>query len=173
MPNWTGGLTSKITYKAFTLSFVLDCRNGGKILNLDDRYLFYYGTSKATGGRGTTRVFDGIIQSTGRQNTTPVVLTQDYYQKIYSIADESAVEDGSYLKLRQASVGYNIASSLLKGRAAKGVVLTVTAANFILHKKYSGSDPEVSLAGSGNGQGVSSFNTPSNHTIIVGLKATL
>jgi len=172
-PNWTGGLTSKVTYRAFSFSFILDYKDGGKILNLDNRYLSYYGTSKATGGRGTTRVFDGIIQSTGRQNSTPVVLTQDYYQKIFSIADESSVEDGSYLKLRQAVVGYNIASSLLKGRAMKGLALTVTATNFILHKKYSGSDPEVSLAGSGNGQGISSFNTPSNHTIIVGLKATL
>ncbi len=172
-PDWTGGLTSTITWKSFRISIVLDHRDGGKVLNLDNHYLFNYGTAEGTAARGTTRVFDGIIQSTGRQNRTPVALTQNYYQKIFPLADESSVEDGSYLKLRQASVGYNITSSLLKGRGVKELMLTVTATNFILHKKYSGSDPEVSLAGSGNGQGISSFNVPSNHSIIVGLKAEL
>ena len=171
-PNWTGGLTNTVTYKAFSFSFTLDYKNGGNILNLDNHYLFGYGTPKSTEARGTTKVFDGIIQGTGKQNTTPVVLDQNYYQNILAIVDESSVEDGSYLKLRQASLGYNFASSLLKGTVVKGLALTVTATNFILHKKYSGSDPEVSLTGSGNGQGFSSFNVPSNHNIIIGLKAS-
>ena len=171
-PNWTGGLTSTFTYKAFSFGFTLDCKQGGNILNLDNHYLYVYGTPKSTENRGSTKVFDGIIQSTNKQNTTPVVLDQSYYTNILSVADESSVEDGSYLKLRQASLGYNFGNSLLKGSVVKGLALTVTATNFILHKKYSGSDPEVSLTGSGNGQGFSSFNVPSNHSIIVGLKAS-
>ena len=171
-PDWTGGLTSTMSWRSFSFSVVLDHRHGGNILNLDNHYLSSYGISGGTEARGTMRVFDGIIQSTGKQNNTPVVLTQDYYQRIFSLADESSVEDGSYLKLRQASVGYTIASSLLKGKRANELTLTVTATNFILHKKYSGSDPEVSLAGSGNGQGISGFNAPSGHSIIAGVKAS-
>ena len=171
-PDWTGGLTSTLTYKGFMFGFTLDCKQGGNILNLDNHYLYAYGTPKSTEARGTSKVFDGIIQTTGKQNTTPAVLTQSYYTNILSIADESSVEDGSYLKLRQASLGYNFGNTLLKGSVVKGLTLTVTGTNFILHKKYSGSDPEVSLTGSGNGQGFSSFNVPSNHSIIVGLKAS-
>ncbi|HTI07765.1 MAG TPA: SusC/RagA family TonB-linked outer membrane protein [Puia sp.] len=171
-PNWTGGLTSTLTYKGFTFGFTLDMKQGGNILNLDNHYLYVYGTPASTAIRGTTKVFDGIIQSTGKQNTTPVVLDQSYFTNILSVADESSVEDASYLKIRQASLGYNFGNTLLKGSVVKGLALTVTATNFILHKKYSGSDPEVSLNGSGNGQGFSSFNVPSNHSIIVGLKAS-
>lgn len=171
-PKWLGGLTSTLTYKAFSFSFTLDYKHGGDILNLDNHYLFNYGTPKATEDRGTTKVFDGIIKSTGKQSTLAVPLDQNYYQKIYAVADESSVEDGSYLKLRQVSLGYNFASSLVKGSMFKALTLTVTGTNFILHKKYTGSDPEGSLAGSGNGQGLANFMVPANHNIIVGIKAT-
>ncbi|MHA4809321.1 SusC/RagA family TonB-linked outer membrane protein [Flavitalea flava] len=171
-PKWIGGLTSIFTYKAFSFGFTLDYKHGGDILNLDNHYLFAYGTPKVTENRGQMHVFDGIVESTGKVNTTAVALNQNYYQNIYSLADETSVEDGSYLKLRQASLGYNFAPTLLKKTAFKGLALTVTATNFILHKKYTGSDPEVSLNGSGNGQGFGNFTIPSNHNIIVGLKAS-
>ncbi|MEO5593782.1 MAG: SusC/RagA family TonB-linked outer membrane protein [Chitinophagaceae bacterium] len=171
-PKWLGGLNSTLTYKAFAFSFVLDYKHGGDILNLDNHYLFTYGTPKVTENRGSTQVFDGVIESTGKPNTTAVVLNQTYYQNILSIADESSVEDGSYLKLRQVSLGYNFASVIPKGSFVKGLTLSVSGTNFILHKNYTGSDPEVSLSGSGNGQGFANFMTPSNHSIIVGLKAT-
>lgn len=169
-PKWNAGLTNTLTYKAFTFSFTLDYKNGGDILNLDNHYLLFYGTPKVTENRGTMKVFDGVIESTGKVNTTAVVLDQNYYQNLYSIVDESSVEDGSYLKLRQASIGYNFGQSLFKGNVVKGLTLTVTGTNYILYKKYTGSDPEVSLNGSGNGQGFANFNTPSNHNVILGLK---
>ncbi len=171
-PKWLGGLTNTLTYKGLIFSFVLDYKHGGDILNLDNHYLLFYGTPKVTENRGSSVVFPGLIQSTGKENTKSVVLDQNYYQSLYSTVDESSVEDGSYLKLRQVTLGYNLASSLLKGTAFKALTLTLTGTNFILHKNYTGSDPEVSLNGSGNGQGFANFMAPSNHNIIVGLKAT-
>jgi len=171
-PDWLGGITNTVNYKGIMLSFTLDMKKGGNILNLDKHYLYAYGTPKETEARGTTKIFDGIIESTGKQSTIPVVLDQSYYTTIASIADFSSVEDASYLKLRQASLGYNFSNTLMKKSPVKNLTLTVTATNFILHKNYSGSDPEVSLNGSGNGQGFSSWNVPSNHNIIIGLKAS-
>jgi TonB-linked SusC/RagA family outer membrane protein len=170
-PKWIAGMSNTFTYKSFIFSFVLDMKNGGDILNLDNHYLFVYGTPKVTEDRGSTKIFPGIIQSTGKQNTMPVVLSQSYYTSLLANVDESSVEDGSYLKLRQATIGYNFGTSLLKGKAIKGLTLTATATNFILQKKYTGSDPEVSLNGSGNGQGFANFMAPSNSNIIIGLKA--
>lgn len=171
-PKWIGGLTNTITYKAFSFSFVLDYKHGGDILNFDDHYLLFYGTPQATADRGTMTVFNGIIESTGKANTTAVVKDQNYYQNLASIVDESSVEDGSYFKLRQASLGYNLSTLLPKGSFVKGLTVNVSGTNFILHKNFTGSDPEVSLNGSGNGQGFANFTVPSNHNIIIGLKAT-
>lgn len=169
-PKWIGGLTNTLTYKGFNFSFTLDYKHGGDILNLDNHYLYVYGTPKSTQNRGDSTVFDGIIQSTGKINNQKVVLDQYYYTKLLGNVDESSVQDGSYLKLRQASFGYSFDPSFLKRSGFKGLTLTLSATNFILYKNYSGSDPEVSLNGGGNGQGFSSWNAPSSHNIIVGLK---
>lgn len=169
-PKWIGGLTNTLTYKGFIFSFTLDYKNGGDILNLDNHYLYFYGTPKSTENRGDSTVFNGIIQSSGKPNTQKVVLDQNYFTNLLSNVDESSVQDGSYLKLRQASIGYNFGYSFLKRAGVKGLTLTVSATNFILYKNYSGSDPEVSLNGGGNGQGFSSWNVPSSHNVIVGLK---
>jgi hypothetical protein len=171
-PDWLGGLTNTLNYKGIIFSFTLDMKKGGNILNLDKHYLYAYGTPRETEARGTTKIFDGIIKSTNKPSDIPVVLNQAYFANIASIADVTSVEDAGYLKLRQASLGYNFGPAFMKKSAVKNLTLTVTATNFILHKNYSGSDPEVSLNGSGNGQGFSSWNVPSNHNIIIGLKAS-
>ncbi|MGZ3764845.1 MAG: SusC/RagA family TonB-linked outer membrane protein [Mucilaginibacter sp.] len=171
-PKFIAGLTNTFNYKSFVFSFVLDWKHGGDILNLDNHYLFVYGTPIVTENRGSTKVFPGIIQSTGKVNTTPVVLDQNYYTNLLAAVDESSVEDGSYLKIRSVTLGYNF-GSYLTGKVIKKLALTLTGTNFILHKNYTGSDPEVSLDGSGNGQGFANFVVPSNTSFIIGLKATL
>jgi len=171
-PDWLGGLTNTLSYKGVLFSFVLDEKKGGKILNLDDYYLGYYGTSKITENRDGTEVIPGIIQSTGKANTIAIPTNQYYYQNVYSVVNETSVEDGSFIKLRSVSLGYNFSGSLLRNSVFKSLTLNATGTNFILHKNYTGSDPEVSLSGSGNGQGFANFNAPSNRSILIGLKAT-
>ena len=181
-PKFIAGMTNTFNYKSFSFSFVLDWKHGGDILNLDDHYLDVYGTPIATEARGTSKIFPGIIQSTGKVNTTPSVLNQSYYTNILAAADESSVEDGSYLKIRQVSLGYSF-GSFLTGKVIKKLTLTLSGTNFILHKNYTGSDPEANLDGSGstnissgangNGAGFANFLVPSNSSIIIGLKATL
>jgi TonB-linked SusC/RagA family outer membrane protein len=171
-PDFIAGMTNTFKYKSFIFSFVLDWKHGGDILNLDNHYLFVYGTPIVTEDRGSMKVFPGIIQSTGQKNTKAVVLDQNYYTNLLSAVDESSVEDGSYLKLRQVTLGYNF-GSFVTGKVIKKLTLTLTGTNFILHKNYTGSDPEVSLDGSGNGQGFANFVAPGNSSVIIGLKATL
>ncbi len=103
-----------MTFKNIVFSFVLDMKHGGQIMNLDGHYLDFYGTSKITENRDGTKVFDGIIESTGKQNTTAVKTDQNFYRNIYSNADETSLEDASYLKLRQVTLGYKFGASLLE-----------------------------------------------------------
>lgn len=169
-PKWTGGITSNLSYKGFTFSFVLDHKHGGDVINLDNSSLYFYGTAKGTENRGSSVVLPGVNEKTNAPNAVPIVLDENYYKSFYSNCNENSVEDGSYLKLRQVSLGYNFGASLLKRSFFKSVAVTVTGTNFILHKNYTGSDPEVSLNGSGNGQGFSNFPVPSNRSIIAGVK---
>jgi hypothetical protein len=87
---------------------------------------------------------------------------QYYWQNIGSSfvgPSEPSVEDGSFIKLRQVSLGYSFPPSVL-GKTFKNLSLTFFANNIILWTKYNGVDPETSLAGPANGQGLDYFNNP-------------
>jgi len=171
-PNWTGGVTSTFKYKRLSLSCFFDVKNGGQIQNNVDSYGYFYGTPKVTENRGP-RVVPGIVASTGAANTTAVD-GQAYYQRLSGIA-ESTVQDDSYIKLRNISLGYSLTPVWLKGTPFKKVNLSVTGRNlWIYAPHFTGGDPEVSSFGSSNGsQGVYSFATPTSKSIDFSLKLTL
>lgn len=172
-PKWNAGLTTSFSFKGFTLSAVFDMRYGGDVYNLDGHYLDFYGTTKKTEDRTATKVFDGIRESDGTVNTTVVKLDQKYYQNNESVVDETGVEDGTYYKLRQVTLSYNFNPSVLKRTPFKGLSIAATGRNlWIYAPHYTGSDPEVSLYGTGNGASFTNFVTPTNRSYNFAIKAT-
>ena len=169
-PDFLAGLSNTFTFKSFSFSFVFDWKQGGSIYNLDNHYNWYYGTPKATENRNPVLV-KGNYQSTGKPNTTPIT-AQAYYQQVSNI-DEAVIEDASYIKLRSVSLSYTLGQSTLKGSPFKSISINLSGNNLWIYKAhFTGSDPEVSLQGSGNGQGVINFLTPTSRNFIVGLRAS-
>lgn len=167
-PDFLAGINNSFYYGNFTLSFFLDYRKGGDLLNSDDRYGFFYGTPKVTENR-QDRVVKGIVAST-KQPNTKLIHAEDYYQRINTIY-EAAMQDGTYLKLRNASVGYKLPAKLLGKSPFTAASLTFTGRNlFIYSPHFSGSDPEVSSYGTGNGsQGVYGNTVPTSRSFNVTL----
>jgi hypothetical protein len=74
--------------------------------------------------------------------------TVAYYQQFYftNEMNDFWVEDGSYLKLREASIYYNLGTeqlSKLFGGLVKGVKVGFIGRNLLTFTNYSGYDPEV------------------------------
>lgn len=182
-PKWLGSVTNSLTFKTLTLGFQVDIRHGGQIWNGTKGALSYFGTSKETENRGTSSVFEGLlghlnadgdvvhygpdgvteIPGAGTANTTATVYDQYYWQFIGSSfigPSEQSVEDVSFVKLRQASLSVALPKSIFR-KAFKSATFTVFANNIILHTPYTGVDPETSLSGPSNGQGLDYFNNPS------------
>jgi hypothetical protein len=91
------------------------------------------------------------------------VYDQYYWQFIGSSfigPSEQSVEDVSFVKLRQASLSVALPKSIFR-KAFKSATFTVFSNNIILHTNYTGVDPETSLSGPSNGQGLDYFNNPS------------
>lgn len=167
-PDFLAGINNSFSYKEWTLSFFLDYRKGGDILNSDDRYGYFYGTPKVTENRQDF-VVKGIVAST-KQANTKIVHAEDYYQRINSIY-EAAMQDGTYLKLRNLSVGYKLPAKKLAKTPLSTASLTVTGRNLFIHAPhFTGSDPEVSSYGTGNdAQGVYGNTVPTSRSFNITL----
>ncbi|HEY4288458.1 MAG TPA: SusC/RagA family TonB-linked outer membrane protein [Puia sp.] len=148
-PDFLAGINNSFYYKNWTLAFFFDYRKGGEILNSDDRYGYFYGTPKVTGNR-QDRIVPGILASTKEPNTKPVS-AEAYYQRLNMIY-EAAMQDGTYLKLRTASIGYKLSPAVMSKTPFSAASLTLTGRNlFIYAPHFTGSDPEVSSYGTSNG----------------------
>jgi len=171
-PDFNAGLYNTFTYKGLSLSFLFDWKQGGDVLNLDDNYMWFYGTSKVTEkGRETPFVVpNSVYASDGKTNTTAVT-AQDYWPAISGIT-ESNIEDGTYIKLRTVSLAYTLSTSTKK-LPFQSLTLSVGGNNlWIYAPHYTSGDPEANVSGGTNGQGVTNFQTPTTKSVIVGLRAT-
>lgn len=174
-PDFTSGITNTFNYKNMSLSFMVDVRVGGDVFNATENSLVRSGLSTKTLDRGT-KVFEGIIESTGLPNTISVPLNQNYYQTIYANQGYDFVEDGGWYRLRYVSFTYNMPSAVLNKIKLKGLSFTLTGRNLILITDYSGVDPEVSGSGAGVGGsgsfGFDNLGVPATKGFDLGLKLT-
>jgi len=191
-PKWQGSVINTLNYKGVTVGFQIDVREGGDIYNGTRGAMSYFGTSKETEARGATKVFSGLaghlnangevvhtdasgneVAGAGAANAVSATLNQYYWQNIGSSfigPSEIDIEDGSFVKLRQVSLGYVVPKNII-GKTFRSLSLTFFANNIILHTNYTGVDPETSLAGPANGQGLDYFNNPGIKTFGVRLSA--
>jgi hypothetical protein len=175
-PDFTTGITNTFTHKNLSFAFMVDVRVGGKVYNATENSLVRSGLSTKTIDRGT-RVFDGIIESTGIQNTISVPLNQNYYQTIYANQGYDFVEDGGWYRLRYATFSYKMPTKFLEKIDVKGLSFTLTGRNLLLITNYSGVDPEVSGSGAGVGGsgsfGFDNLGIPATRGVDFGLRLTL
>ena len=177
IPDFIAGIRNTFRYSHenygnFSLGAVVDIREGGDILNLDNFYLNFYGVTKMSEDRSgeNTIVVDGVLSDGSTANTIEVPLDENYWRNNWGLAQEEWVEDGSYVRLREVTFTYGVPSKLLQNTFIETVNLSVTGRNLLLYMpNFTGSDPETSLYGSANGQGFYNFITPATKGWTVGL----
>jgi hypothetical protein len=116
----------------------------------------------------------GVRESDGIVNTTEVTDFRTYWSNNSNI-DEANIQDASFIRLRDISLSYELPKKMLNKMWIKGLLLSVSGRNIWLKTaaNFTGSDPETSLYGSGNGQGITNFAVPSSKSINFALKLTL
>jgi TonB-linked SusC/RagA family outer membrane protein len=164
-PKWTGGWANQVSYRHLSLNVLLDIRRGGKIVSITN-YLGDYAGTLASSLRGREVdwnnpgiVVKGIDTNTGLPNTVTVT-AETYFQSLFHLI-EPYVYDGSYVKLRELRLTYDLpttwASKILGAQSAS---LSVTGRNLVTWKKIPNVDPEFAYS-SRNDQGME-YMIPSN-----------
>lgn len=148
----TLGLTNKFRYKNFQLSVLVDGKFGGDIYAATNAFAYLRGLHKNTLVGRT----DGNV---GGSKTIPLDEVDNYYSRIYSITEEF-VEDASFIKLRQFTLGYNFPKSMLESTPFSEVSLSLVGRNLLLlMSKVENIDPESTYS-NGNDQGLEMFGVP-------------
>ncbi len=180
LPDWFGSLRNTFTFGAesfgtLSLSALLDIRQGGDILNLDNFYLNFYGVTEMTADRSgeNSIVYEGVTED-GSPNTIEVPLDETYWRTNWGRAQEEWVEDGSFLRLREVTLSYALPRSLFSDNFfIRDMNIALTGRNLWLHApNFTGADPEASVYGSANGQGFYNFITPGTVGYNVALNVT-
>ncbi|MGN6532450.1 MAG: SusC/RagA family TonB-linked outer membrane protein [Ginsengibacter sp.] len=182
-PKWLGSAITNLSYKGISVGAQLDIREGGKIWDGTRGAMSYFGTSAESGNRNQPVTFQGVlghmdangnvvhygpdgvteIPKGGSVNTVATTYSQYYWQNVGSSfvgPAEPSVEDGSFIRIRQISLSYELPIDVISKAHFTSVSLTAFANNPFLWTKYQGVDPETSLAGPANGQGLDYFNNP-------------
>ncbi|MFN8354393.1 MAG: TonB-dependent receptor [Spirosomataceae bacterium] len=163
-PGLSLGLTNTFNYKGFDLSIFFQGVLGGKIYNAN-RANLELGSGYVNGSR------DLLNRWTPTNTQTDVKAA--YQDPAITLADRF-IEGGSYVRLKNISLGYNFPKLLLQKAGIRNLRIYVSAQNAFTWTNYTGFDPEVSLNGQSLiNRGVDSGVYPNNSSYQVGLSLSL
>jgi len=164
LPKYTFGFTNNFTYKGFSLDVLITGSQGNDIFNASRIDLEGMKDSK----NQSVVVLDRWT-TTGQITDVPKAGPSNYFGIAPTANSTRWIEDGSYVRLKAATLGYNFK----KMKFIQSLKLYVTAQNLYTWTKYSGFDPEVSAFGgnSGTALGIDYGTYPQVRTFIFGLKA--
>jgi TonB-linked SusC/RagA family outer membrane protein len=132
-PKMTLGFDLNASFKGFDLNLFLSGVYGNKLYNTNLYDL-----------QAMPRLFNAGVEVLDRWTETNPSNTIPRAGAVAANAQASSrfVEDGSYTKLKNITLGYTLPGSLLKNKLTK-LRVYVSAQNMICITKYSGLDPEV------------------------------
>lgn len=144
IPDFYGGLNLNFSYKNFDLGIDLYGSYGSEIMNfvrVELETSSTYGTADAYSNIGRD-YYNGRWTGPGTSNTYARAIGNDGLVG-NGRASDYFMEDGSFLRLRNLRIAYNLPSSLTEVIGMSSAKIYVSSQNLITWTKYTGWDPEV------------------------------
>lgn len=185
-PDFIGGISNNFSYKGFDLAIFMKFSVGGDIYNATKQSLSpyalyqnvptefgnnYYHLIDPNTGQATTNLVrlkelnpneDSSLWSLSNTNTANIAYPSSYY-----------VEDGSYLRIAQLTLGYSFNKEFLQHVSLTNARIYVTVNNLATITGYSGYDPEVSAAsGVAVTPGYDTSSFPRSRSYVLGVNLT-
>ncbi|NCI47374.1 SusC/RagA family TonB-linked outer membrane protein [Sediminibacterium soli] len=190
-PKFTGGLNQQFTYKNWDMSMFLNFSYGNTIYNANKIEF----TNGYTANSNMLDIMNGrwkVVTATGQTaqwvNSTgqSVGIAPDQLSALNANASiwqpiksagafypsSWAMEDGSFIRLNNITVGYTVPSKTLSKMKISKLRFYVTANNLAVLTGYTGYDPEVSVRNSPLTPGLDYSAYPKSRSFIFGINAT-
>jgi TonB-linked SusC/RagA family outer membrane protein len=160
LPTYYGGLNNNFVYGNFDLTIGFIFSGGNKLYNgtkgtLSDQR--YFNNGEFIKDRWTTP---------GQITDIPKLVWGDSFSGGFSSTNSAFVEDGSFIKLKNIALSYNV--PLGSGATSKYLTSVrpyLQASNILTFTKYTGADPEISINGNSINSGKDQ-NVPVNASVV-------
>lgn len=179
-PKFYGGINNTFTYKDFDLSIFQTYSFGNDVFNATK----LTNTKTALQNKNVLDIANSsnrwvVVNKKGELITDPQEMADINKGKtVAAVYDNEigdtyihswAVEDGSYLKLSNITLGYTFPRKMLSKIGISKLRLYATGSNLLTWTKYTGFDPEVSTMGSGLTPGVDFGAYPKSRSFVFGI----
>jgi hypothetical protein len=162
-PDFFGSVYSSLTWKRWTIGALVTFTEGNDVYNYTRRQL-----ESESGYQNQSLAVRNRWQLQGQKTDIPRLSWGDPVGN--SRFSDRWIEDGSYIRLKTASLGYEIPFS--RG-ALKYIAFYLTGDNLLTLTRYMGFDPEFSSVEGPIGQGVNLMDTPQFRSLQLGVRLGL
>ncbi|SDF05817.1 TonB-linked outer membrane protein, SusC/RagA family [Pricia antarctica] len=165
-PDFIYGLNSSMTYKNFGFTFFIQGVQGNDIYNVSSI------NSTLDYGLGLNMPRDVYLNHWTPTNTTNAKYPQ-FAENSVSLASDRFVENGSFMRLKNIQLAYNVDDKKLGVSWIRNIQLYVSGQNLLTVTKYSWWDPEVNSSGGPNSidQGFDVTSYPNSKSVTLGIRA--
>lgn len=178
-PDWVGGVRNTFTWKGFSLSALLDMRQGSDIFSMTYIFGRYAGVlEESLEGRNTLDEiqngynFGGVYEVKdvdgnviGYEPNKAKQSAEAWNADFYNRRHDRGVFDGSFIKLREVTLGYDLPKTWFKNSFVNGLRVAVYGRNLaLLHSNIPHVDPETAFDNSNAMQGIEFGQLPSART---------
>jgi TonB-linked SusC/RagA family outer membrane protein len=166
-PKFTAGLNLAVNYKNFDASVFLYGSFGNKLWNSVKYWRDFYASF------GTAKSFTALDDSwtPTHQNAKAPIQELDASTSSGATPNSYFVENGTYVRMRNAQIGYTFKVAALKKAGVQKLRVYVSATNLFTLTGYSGVDPE--LSGNTKDFGIDEGSYASPRTFLFGVNFSL
>jgi len=170
-PDWLGGIRNTLTWKGWSLSFLIDIRKGGSVVSLTNAIMYADGLTEETlTGREGNLIFgenifanERAIDESGNTNNiaTDAETMWSWLGGRNAPVGEAFVKSASNTRLRELVFAYSIPSSKLQNSVLNEIRVGLVGRNlFFFHNSADNLDPEIFVSSANNADGFESFGPP-------------
>lgn len=163
-PKFLAGITNNLSWRSFDLSFLLYTSYGNDLFSQNRQQLELFS--------GQQNVASSALDRWSPTNPSNVV--QRAKEDPAPITSSRYVEDASYLRLKNITLGYTLPASLLRAIRIKQLRIYISGNNLLTWTSYTGYDPDVSKNEQTTlTQGIDYGIYPQAKAILAGISITL
>lgn len=148
-PDFTFGISNTFSFKRFDLSTLMNGSYGNDI-----NYAYAVGAN-LNGNLNQDGVVRGRWRSPENPGTGNIPKALFGFTNLADVNSDFYISDGSFLRLSNVTLGYNIPLGVINRLKLKGARISISGQNLLTLTKYPGFDPEIA----GSGGNTLSFGT--------------